>query len=201
VEITKYLAGYYPSMIPATYENQIHDLLSQLHDVSFFGITFAGKPQAQEAGKVFLKCRLQDSISDEYRDAILHKLHRWVKIYRDRSGEQSLHCEWLTDIKKHWTEKDRRSLTLEERQKNETYVKQLMPKFEQLVRESRTGWLLGLEHPSAIDAHLIVFVARVLDVNREDLLPTLLVQWAKKAMEGKEWREVMQGRSTIPPIV
>ena len=42
--------------------------------------------------------------------------------------------------------------------------------------------------PTAVDAHLIVFVGRLLDVGRDDPVPDALRKYAAKAMEQTEWK-------------
>lgn len=74
-----------------------------------------------------------------------------------------------------------------------------MAKFRELLDNSQTGWLFNFDKPSALDAHLVVFIARMMDINRGDLVPEALKGYAAKAMNGTEWKEVMQGRTTRPP--
>lgn len=78
----------------------------------------------------------------------------------------------------------------------------LMKTFENLFlttnRTEESGiWLLGLKYPTALDAHLIVFIARMIDVGRARLIPDLLIRYAQKAMNEPEWTKVMDGRKTI----
>ena len=85
-------------------------------------------------------------------------------------------------------------------EKNERYAKGLAKKFEDLLRNSKTGWLLGFDNPSALDAHFIVFIARMLDIRRDDLITEKLKEYASKAMESAPWKEVMQGRTTLASV-
>lgn len=79
----------------------------------------------------------------------------------------------------------------------------LMNKFEDLflnanqTEESGCGWLLGLKYPTALDAHLIVFIARMIDMGRARLIPKLLIRYAQRAMNEPEWTRMMDGRKTI----
>ncbi|KAF2769997.1 hypothetical protein EJ03DRAFT_343057 [Teratosphaeria nubilosa] len=173
VEITKYLAGSYPTMIPTSHESQIKQMLSDLHGVSFFAFTFAGKPQSIEGSKNTLEEKLAAGVSDTYRKAIETKLRRL--------DESKL-----------------AALTPEASKKNEQYTQQLVSQLVSNLEASKTGYLFGLERPSALDAHLVVFVARMLDIKRDDMIPTQLKSYAEKAMGGKEWQDVMQGRRTVP---
>ncbi|KAH9838209.1 Glutathione S-transferase, domain-containing protein, partial [Teratosphaeria destructans] len=173
VEITKYLAGSYPTMIPKSHERPIKQMLSDLHGVSFFAFTFAGKPQSIEGSKKTLEEKLAAGVSDTYRKAIETKLKRL--------DESKL-----------------AALTPEASKKNEQYTQQLVSQLVSNLEASKTGYLFGLERPSALDAHLVVFVARMLDIKRDDMIPMQLKSYAEKAMGGKEWQDVMQGRRTVP---
>jgi hypothetical protein len=58
-------------------------------------------------------------------------------------------------------------------------------------------WLWGQEHPTALDAHLIVFVARLQDIGLGELVPRALEKLVQRACAGDEWQTVMQGRRTM----
>lgn len=69
-----------------------------------------------------------------------------------------------------------------------------------VLSEGKYGpWLLGLKEPTALDAHLVTFVARMRDVGRNDIIPEELGKYVDVAMEGDEWNGVMQGRKTMVP--
>jgi hypothetical protein len=56
-------------------------------------------------------------------------------------------------------------------------------------------WLFGLDQPTALDAHLVVFIARMRDIGRGDeLIPGGLGRYADLAMQRAEWDKTMQGR-------
>jgi glutathione S-transferase len=75
----------------------------------------------------------------------------------------------------------------------------LLGDFDELLRASHSGWVLNTPHPTALDAHLIVFVARLRDAGRGELVPARVMEYADRAMNASAWKEVMQGRQTIPP--
>ena len=58
-------------------------------------------------------------------------------------------------------------------------------------------WIFGNE-PTALDAQMVVFVARLIDANRRDLIPAEALDIGQRAMELPEWHAVMQGRRTLP---
>ena len=75
-DITKYLAESYPSMIPDSYGSEIRQLIDDLHGISFYAFTFAGKPQSIQGTKARLEGLQKQAISDRYRAAINTKLQR-----------------------------------------------------------------------------------------------------------------------------
>jgi hypothetical protein len=76
---------------------------------------------------------------------------------------------------------------------------QLLGEVDELLQTSHSGWVLDTPHPTALDAHLIVFVARLKDSGRGELVPARLMEYADRAMDASAWKDVMQGRQTIPP--
>ena len=58
-------------------------------------------------------------------------------------------------------------------------------------------WLFGLGHPTALDAHLVVFIARLKDVGRHDIVPEKLMAYAERAWASESYKAVMQGRKTM----
>ena len=63
---------------------------------------------------------------------------------------------------------------------------------------ARSGWVFGTEHPTAFDTHLVVFIARIRDAGRGELIPSRVMEYLQMAMEGDEWKEMMQGQRTVP---
>lgn len=75
-------------------------------------------------------------------------------------------------------------------------LQSLLPGHE-LTNGESGPWLFGLTHPTALDAHLIVFIARMWDVGRSDIVPLSLGKYAARAMEEDGWKNTMQGRKTM----
>jgi glutathione S-transferase len=83
-------------------------------------------------------------------------------------------------------------------EQNRQRAMQLMRKLERHLRNSKSGWLFGSDEPCALDAHLVVFIKRMLDVDRGDLIPEEFQRYAQRAMEGKEWQSIQGVGSTKP---
>lgn len=60
------------------------------------------------------------------------------------------------------------------------------------------SWIFGEEvGPTALDAHIITFIARLYDADRKRLVPERLQRYGERAMQRREWQSVMDGRPTL----
>jgi hypothetical protein len=66
----------------------------------------------------------------------------------------------------------------------------------QAANDMDVPWLFELGHPTALDAHLVVFIWRMRDVGRDDLIPERLGRYADAATQTRVWEELMRGRRT-----
>lgn len=57
------------------------------------------------------------------------------------------------------------------------------------------NWLLSA--PTVLDAHVVAFLGRLLDMQRRDLVPDALREYTERIRGRVEWEEVMHGRSSI----
>lgn len=71
------------------------------------------------------------------------------------------------------------------------------PSSSTLTNGASGPWLLGLPHASALDAHLITFIARMRDVGRGEIVPEALGRYVDAAMEQDAWRDMMEERKTM----
>ena len=78
-------------------------------------------------------------------------------------------------------------------------TKDLLHELGEVLQDSQTDWILNTTHPTALDAHVIVFIARLKDAGRGELVRARIVNYADKQMDTASWKDMMQGRSTIPP--
>ena len=60
-------------------------------------------------------------------------------------------------------------------------------------------WIFGDDvGPTALDAHTVPFVARMIDAKRSNMVPATVLKYALRAMEGDAWQSVTLGRPTTP---
>ena len=71
--ITKYLAESYPSLIPASHADEVKQLISRIHDINFFSLTYTGMPHVPQGSKTMLENQLKGDINERYRKAIEYK--------------------------------------------------------------------------------------------------------------------------------
>ncbi|KUL87831.1 hypothetical protein ZTR_03134 [Talaromyces verruculosus] len=171
--ITMFLADRYPSLIPPTHGEQIHQLLNDLHSINYFSLSFPGRPQVASGFKAAVLKRLdRPGISQRYLTALKYKLE---VLETDKiGGIQPAKVE--SEIER---------------------TRSLLARIEGYVEPQKGPWVFGLNVPTALDAHLVVFIARLRDVGRDVLIPTRLGEYASKAMEMPEWETLMEDRKTM----
>lgn len=64
------------------------------------------------------------------------------------------------------------------------------------VYSSQAEWIFG-QTPTVLDGHLVPFIVRLLDCQREDLIPEDLQTYAKRRAASPQWDLVMHGRPTM----
>lgn len=78
-------------------------------------------------------------------------------------------------------------------------TKEFMAKIDSLLQKSQTGWIMNTVKPTALDAHVVVFICRLQDVHRQNLIPGRVEQYGEVAMSQEAWKQMMDGRRTVPP--
>ncbi|KAK3941168.1 hypothetical protein QBC46DRAFT_383393 [Diplogelasinospora grovesii] len=171
--ITYHLAELYPNLqMPDT--PSARELFERLHAINYFSLSFSGKPSVMKDANANMERRLTDpSISDRYRQALSYKIgvNEREKISALEAGEP-------------------------ERQREIARV--FLDECATLLTQGAAGKWLFYERPTMLDAHLVPFLARLLDLGRfDEIIPQPLREYAKRAMSEPEWESVMQGRSTV----
>lgn len=77
-------------------------------------------------------------------------------------------------------------------------TKKFLPRVQTLLdkagNSTSDGYLFGPK-PTVLDAHVLVFLCRLSDVKRTELIPKPLLEWVEHFRNGAAWKEVM---STVP---
>ena len=75
--------------------------------------------------------------------------------------------------------------------------KRFLVKIADLYEPSNGPWLWGHISPTALDAQVAVFIARLHDVGRGELVPEKLAKLCQHVIGMLEWQGLYQGRSTM----
>ncbi|KAH0836149.1 hypothetical protein FOPE_04389 [Fonsecaea pedrosoi] len=176
-DITRYLCDRYPSLLPSAHKQTIESLLEQLHNISYVTISF--KPEDRRTEGVMEaveEIMARPETSPRYREMLQRKLdnHR-TKLQQFASKNQSV-------------------ATVEA--ESRAYLSKISQLLSKRGREQK--WLFGDEvGPTALDAHTIVFVARLLDAERAHLIPDDVLGYAGPKLREGEWVGVTGGNPTL----
>ncbi|KAL1847635.1 hypothetical protein Daus18300_013895 [Diaporthe australafricana] len=182
VDISHWLCGHYPKLLPLEHESTIRDMFTKLHDIPIFSLSArrdSVPPEWQADGIPptavdALLARPEPEISSEYRRALENK-RELTKADALRPAQVQL--------------AERKALD---------YFAELLPIYR--ANGGDSTWLFGSETgPTLLDAHTVPFIARLMDerVKRHDLVPAEIQQYAAGVMKLPEWVSVMHGRPTV----
>jgi len=171
VVITYLLADIFPRLLPESHRGQLKTLMEKLHAINFFSLTFGPRVSVDPTITKIHK-RLEGDISPEYREALLYKLK--VNQQEKASG-----------------------LPPSVQDQNVQLTTAFLKECEEVLSED-ASWLYGLPQPTAVDAHLVPFLARLRDAGRFQLVSPRLKAYLATAEKTPEWQNVMEGRRTLP---
>ncbi len=81
LDITVFLGQVFPSLYPTHLDGEIKSLLKELHEITYFSLTYSKSPQRASDMENSVKALLSDtSISEHYRKALEFKLNVYVGI-------------------------------------------------------------------------------------------------------------------------
>ncbi|KAF2105144.1 hypothetical protein NA57DRAFT_30050 [Rhizodiscina lignyota] len=171
--ISEYIAARYPELLPAEHAAKIHEMVHKMHEMNFFTLSFKGSPKLASGFADAALSRLADkTISKRYRKALEYKLEI---LQRDKV----------------------KALEPEKTQAEIDKAKSYLDEAASLLDPNSGPWLFGQKRPTELDAHLVVMIARLTDVDRGLIVPQSLKEYSKKAMAEPSWLAVMEGRTTM----
>lgn len=94
--------------------------------------------------------------------------------------------------------------TQETLEKHIALTEEFLSKVQSLREKNGTNtkdvYIFGA-NPSVLDTHTLVFLCRLVDVRRSELIPPALLEWVEHFRQGAAWKEVMEvvpGGTTLP---
>lgn len=86
--ITEYIADRHPSLLPSAHRNEIKRMVTKMHELNFFTLSFSGSPGAaapdspppivKRLETPILERLEREDISEEYRKALEYKLSMYA---------------------------------------------------------------------------------------------------------------------------
>ncbi|KIW14509.1 hypothetical protein PV08_07293 [Exophiala spinifera] len=179
LQITKFLASRYTGLIPSGCEDVITAMLNELHQVWFVSLSFSAQ-EGRGAG-ILLQIQnilAQPTTSDDYKTALQRKLQYYATTYQaDPHAPEIVAREKLKTQK--FLEKIARTRH-----------------FHNIERKSK--WIFGVEiGPTALDAHTVVFIARLIDAGHASLIGSDMLEYGTQHLESNAWRGIVDGNTTL----
>ncbi|KAJ6789437.1 hypothetical protein PWT90_00238 [Aphanocladium album] len=167
--ISYWLSSHYPRLLPVAKEQSIRKLLNDIHSIQGMCLSVAKGTRMDKVPCDADEPLQRTDLSSEYRQALEYK--------------QKIHQETLEN-----------ALTEARVVEAESQARNL---FQTVMKDYRPedDWIFG-ENPTILDGHLVPFVLRLLDCQREDLIPEALQGYAKRHAASSQWDRVMHGRPT-----
>lgn len=69
------------------------------------------------------------------------------------------------------------------------------------MQRSNGRWIYGSHGPTALDAHLIVFLQRMKDTGHDDFFDGAMTKYLEHGTAIPEWNKLMHGRKTFPEAI
>ncbi|KAJ9605012.1 hypothetical protein H2200_010401 [Cladophialophora chaetospira] len=172
-DITTYLMDRYPSLRPEAHRQTIEDLLAELHEISYVTLSF--KPEERRVEGVMDKVReIQNrpDTSERYRKLLQVKYDNHAASLANFTAKNQSVSSVEADSTRFFSK-----------------INALLS-----AQGGHVPWLFGDQTgPTALDAHTLVFVARLLDAKREHLVPRDVLAWWWPKAESKEWKSFFRG--------
>ncbi|KIW72337.1 hypothetical protein PV04_00537 [Phialophora macrospora] len=180
-DITSYLMDRYPSLRPDAHRQTIDSLLEELHEISYVTLSF--KPEERRVEGVMEAVRQimdRSDTSDRYRKMLQGKLdNHAASLQKFAANKQSVESVEADSVR-------------------------YLEKISKLLAAAQGGsggqasWIFGNDvGPTAVDAHTVVFIARLLDSKREHLIPADVLAYGRPKLQAKEWLGITKGNPTL----
>lgn len=79
-------------------------------------------------------------------------------------------------------------------------TRQICAKVATLKEQHNAKYVFGPQ-PTALDAHMLVFLRRIKDSGFDEHVPQTLREWSEELSKEEIWMTVVPGRKTLPPYV
>ncbi|KAJ3497129.1 hypothetical protein NLG97_g2140 [Lecanicillium saksenae] len=167
--ISYWLSSHYPRLLPEAREKDIRQLLSDIHSIQGMCLSVERGTRMEKVPCDADEPLQRTDLSPEYRQALEYK--------------QRIHRETLET-----------ALTDARVAEAENQTRTLFKNVSKIYR-GEDNWIFG-KNPTLLDGHLVPFIVRLLDCEREDLIPENLQNYAKRHAASPQWNRVMHAKPT-----
>ncbi|OCT52822.1 hypothetical protein CLCR_10613 [Cladophialophora carrionii] len=171
LDITLWLCERYPDLRPLEHAEEINSLLRNLHVINFFSLSMRNRPQRASTQEQAIHAQLNvPGLSDRHKKALEYKLEvtRAEKVGGVKPEVIQAEIERTRAL---LTEIDNT------RKANNT-------------TNSEDAWIFGTAAPTALDTTLVCLVARLMDVDLAELVPTALLQLTQKKRNTPQFKDI-----------
>ncbi|EXJ69321.1 uncharacterized protein A1O5_07357 [Cladophialophora psammophila CBS 110553] len=179
LDITRFLGERYSQLLPGPHCETINALLDELHEIWFVSLSFTADDGRSQGIVNMIQERIAHRTSSEkYKAALQRKLQFLMDSY---------------PFDPHNPE-----IVAREEIKARTYLERIAHNIVTNNPGGKATWIFGDGvGPTALDAHTVVFVARLVDASRPYLIPDGVLAYGRQHLEKGDWAEITQGNSTL----
>ncbi|KIW89620.1 uncharacterized protein Z519_09776 [Cladophialophora bantiana CBS 173.52] len=173
LEITLWLCERHPDLRPPEYADDINRLLRNLHAINFFTLSMRNRPQRAELleGAILAKMNTP-GLSARHKKALEYKLTVTRSEKVDGVRPEVIKAEV----------ESARALLNDIDTIRRTHNK----------KDQASAWIFGTTAPTALDTTLICFLARLMDVQLEEVIPPALLELGRTKRETNDFKEIWQ---------
>ncbi|QPG94593.1 hypothetical protein C2857_006487 [Epichloe festucae Fl1] len=173
-KISRWVCRQQPRLVPGKHRQAIGELLDELYEIH--AIAFSTTRDVMRNGIPNQAAALLEnpSLSEGHRRALEIKT-----MFHDSQYSRALEPDNMAQV--------------------ENQTRDLMQHLALLLEEHRgnsEAWIFG-NQPTILDAHAAVLVARMMDLERLDLIPDRVRVYANSVKETAEWEQLTQGQPTF----
>ncbi|KIX94961.1 uncharacterized protein Z520_09271 [Fonsecaea multimorphosa CBS 102226] len=172
LDITFWLCERHPGLRPPEYAGDINRLLRDLHAINFFSLSMRRNPQRAEMQEAKILAQMnKPDISARHKKALEYKLT--VNSSEKVEGVRP-------EVIKEEIERARALLNDIDGMRRAHNEKNL----------TADAWIFGTEVPTALDTTLICLLARLMDVQLEEIIPSALLEMGRAVRATTKFKEI-----------
>ncbi|KAL7796500.1 hypothetical protein V8C37DRAFT_400258 [Trichoderma ceciliae] len=172
-DISKWLCEKQPELVPDEHRETIQSTMDKLY--SFHAMTLTIGPDEKKHG-------IPNQAAELLEKKDLTKTHRRAlelkSVFHDLCHNNMFTPDSIKDV--------------------EDKARGFIQELDMTLNEQGRGqpWIFG-ERPTILDAHATALIARLMDVDRQDMLTERVQEYARGIFASEEWDEVTHGRTTL----